>query len=170
MARILVIFGTSEGQTAKIAHALAVAMREQGADVDVANAAARTAPPDPYAGVVVAASVHAGGYQRAVRRWVRAHAAALHARETAFVSVCLGVLEHNPETDRELQKIQERFRIATGWLPGVTKTVAGIRAQAVGRDAPGAGGPVRKISSTDAGNSTLSSTEVTPESTASSEG
>ena len=100
-------------------------MRQQGADVDVADAAAHDVPPDPYDGVVVAASVHAGGYQRSIRRWVRTHAAELHARGTVFVSVCLGVLEHNPDTDRELRAIQERFLTATGWRPGVIKVVAG---------------------------------------------
>jgi len=124
MARTLVIFGTTEGHTAKVAQALADALRAEGADVDVANAALNPSP-DRYAAVIVAASVHAGGYQRSVRRWVRTHAAALHARETAFVSVCLGVLEHNLETDRALQVIQERFFTATGWRPGVTKMVAG---------------------------------------------
>ena len=125
MARILVLFGTTEGQTAKIAQALAHAIRAEGADVDVIDADTHSPAPEPYAGVVVAASVHAGRYQRSVRRWVRTHAWALHNRETAFVSVCLGILEHEPETDRELQAIQERFLSETGWRPSVTKVVAG---------------------------------------------
>jgi menaquinone-dependent protoporphyrinogen oxidase len=125
MPRILVLFGTTEGQTSKIADALAAAMRQQGAEVDVANAATDDPSPDQYAGVIVAASVHAGGYQQPVRRWVRKHAAALHARESAFVSVCLGVLEHNPETEKELRAIQERFLSAAGWRPGLIKVVAG---------------------------------------------
>jgi menaquinone-dependent protoporphyrinogen oxidase len=125
MARILVVFGTTEGQTAKIGEALAAAMREQGADVDVIDAAAQNPSPEPYIGIVVAASVHAGAYQRRLRRWVRTHVAVLQARRTAFVSVCLGVLEHNPATDRELQAIVDRFVSSTGWQPGVTKHVAG---------------------------------------------
>ena len=125
MPRVLVLFGTTEGQTAKIAQALALAMRDQGAEVDVADAATHDPDAAPYAAVIVAASVHAGGYQGEIRRWVRSHAAALHQRETAFVSVCLGVLENNPETDRELQAIRERFLAETGWRPTVIKVVAG---------------------------------------------
>jgi menaquinone-dependent protoporphyrinogen oxidase len=125
MARVLVLFGTTEGQTAKVAQALALAMRAQGAEVDVADAATQNPPPAPYDGVVVAASVHAGGYQRPIRHWVRSHAAALHHRETAFVSVCLGVLEHDPKTDRELQTIRERFLSEACWRPTVVKVVAG---------------------------------------------
>jgi menaquinone-dependent protoporphyrinogen oxidase len=126
-SRILVLYGTTDGQTRRISLALGETLRTAGADVDVANAAG-TGPvpvPDGYDAVIVAASVHAGGYQRAVRNWVRAHAAALAARPTAFVSVCLGVLEHKPGTDAELAQIRERFFSACGWRPQTVKVVAG---------------------------------------------
>ena len=76
MTRILVFYGSTQGQTAKIAEVLAAQMRARGTDVDLVDAAAHSPAPDDYAAVVVAASVHAGGYQRPVRRWVRTHAAA----------------------------------------------------------------------------------------------
>lgn len=126
-SRMLVLYGTTDGQTRKIARRLGETLRESGAEVDVADAADRMPAPDPdaYDAVVVAASVHAGGYQRPVRRWVRAHAAALGRRPTAFVSVCLGVLEHKPAVDDELKRIRERFFTATGWHPATVKVVAG---------------------------------------------
>ncbi len=96
MTRILVLYGTTEGQTGKIAESLAAAMRARGADVDVVDAAAHSPDADAYTAVVVAASVHAGCYQPAVRRWVQANAEALRSRPTAFLSVCLGVLQHRP--------------------------------------------------------------------------
>jgi menaquinone-dependent protoporphyrinogen oxidase len=123
----LVLYGTTDGQTRKIAAVIADELRACGAEVDVANAKQQhpPTPPGNYAAVVVAGSVHAGGYQRSVRRWVRAHRDALASRPTAFVSVCLGVLEHNPATDRELDRILTRFFDATGWRPTITKIVAG---------------------------------------------
>jgi menaquinone-dependent protoporphyrinogen oxidase len=60
-----------------------------------------------------------------VRRWVRAEADALNARPTAFVSVCLGVLQDNPQVQQEVAAIMTRFLTATGWRPAVTTTVAG---------------------------------------------
>lgn len=69
--------------------------------------------------------LHRGGYQRGVRRWVALHASALRERPTAFVSVCLGVLERNPNTDREIDAIMARFFALTGWTPSVRKLVAG---------------------------------------------
>jgi len=73
----------------------------------------------------VAASVHAGGYQRRVRRWVHDHATVLNAKPTAFVSVCLGVLQPEAKVQRELATIVDRFLTATGWRPVITRTVAG---------------------------------------------
>ena len=125
MARILVLYGTTDGHTARVADVLATAMRDYGADVELADTAKANPSPDSFDAIVVAASVHAGGYQRAVRRWVRTHAEVLRNRRTAFVSVCLGVLQHDPAVDQELKAITESFQTATGWLPGVTKVVAG---------------------------------------------
>jgi menaquinone-dependent protoporphyrinogen oxidase len=125
MTRILVLYGTTEGQTRKIAEVLAAEMRARGAHVDLVDAAAHSPIPIAYAAVVVAASVHAGGYQRSVRRWVKANAAALRSRPTAFVSVCLGVLQHDPKVARELQAIIDRFLADTSWQPDATKIVAG---------------------------------------------
>jgi menaquinone-dependent protoporphyrinogen oxidase len=125
--RFLVLYGTTDGQTRKIAAAIADEFRAFGDEVDVANAKRPHPPirPDAYLAVVVAGSVHAGGYQRSVRRWVRAHRDGLAGRPTAFVSVCMGVVEHNPTTDRELDRILTRFFEKTGWRPTMTKIVAG---------------------------------------------
>jgi len=125
MTRILVLYGTTHGHTAKIARAVAETLRGQGASADVIEANAEWPEPEDYAAVVVAASVHEGSYQRPVRRWVRANADALNARPTAFVSVCLGVLQHNPQVQHELAAIVARFLTAAGWRPTVTTTVAG---------------------------------------------
>jgi menaquinone-dependent protoporphyrinogen oxidase len=124
--RVLVLYGTGYGQTRKIALALADGMRPAGLDADVVDAR-EPVDPDPraYTAVIVAAPVHAGGYPRAVRRWVQRHASALSGLPSAFVSVCLGVLEKNPKTDAVLAGIMTAFFEKTGWRPPVTKIVAG---------------------------------------------
>jgi len=124
--RFLVLYGTTDGQTTKVAAAIGEALSAAGMTAEVANAAGLWDPaPEEFTGVIVAASVHAGGYQRAVVRWVTSHAAALRQRPTVFVSVCLGVLEHKPEVDQHLQSIMEKFFTETGWKPTETKVVAG---------------------------------------------
>jgi menaquinone-dependent protoporphyrinogen oxidase len=124
---VLVIYGTTNGQTGQVAAFVSETLRKAGAYVTKVDAAGAGPLPSPgsYDAVIVAASVHAGGYQRAVRRWVQANAAALSTKPSAFVSVCLGVLQHDPDVDRELGRIRERFFTASGWHPAIVKIVAG---------------------------------------------
>jgi menaquinone-dependent protoporphyrinogen oxidase len=125
MTDFLVIFGTTDGQTGKIANVLAHNLRSLGATVDVVNAASSTPSPASYRAVVVAASVHASGYQPEVAHWIGQYRDYLSARPTAFVSVCLGVLQHDAAVDAELAAIMSRFFEKTGWTPTTTKIVAG---------------------------------------------
>jgi menaquinone-dependent protoporphyrinogen oxidase len=128
--RVLLLFGTTDGHTGKVATAISNTLRAEGAEVDVVHA--RSGGPDPnpedYAAVIVAASVHASGYQRAVWRWARAHSSTLAGKPTAFVSVCLGILEHTTTSDAELASIMESFFETTRWTPTVRKMVAGALA------------------------------------------
>lgn len=128
MFRILVVYGTTEGHTAKVATAIARTIDVSGASCDVFEAGPTTPGPDGYDGVIVAASVHAGGYQRPVTAWARRHSALLNATPGAFVSICLGVLQKNPEVERDLQQILGRFLSETGWRPRTTTMVAGALA------------------------------------------
>jgi menaquinone-dependent protoporphyrinogen oxidase len=125
MTRVLVLFGTTNGHTATVAGTLAETLTKAGLTADLVDAAHANPSPADYDAVVVAASVHAGGYQKHVRRWVSTHAAELAGRPAAFVSVCLGVLQHDPKVDAELLRIRESFFTATGWRPNTVKVVAG---------------------------------------------
>jgi menaquinone-dependent protoporphyrinogen oxidase len=125
MTRILVVYGTTDGHTAKIADTIAGTLRAHGAAVDVYQAGRTHCLPDGYDGVIVASPVRGGKYLKSIRRWVHAHAAVLNAKPTAFVSVCLGILQHDQAVDRTLKTIIDRFLVETGWHPMVIKPVAG---------------------------------------------
>jgi len=123
--RILVLYGTSEGQTQKIAGDISETLRARGFDVDVRHAGVDDPDPSRYDGVIVAASVHAGGYQKTVAAWLRQHLATLDGVPTAFVSVCLAILSKNEAGRIEAEAIPRRFAGAIGWHPDVIKIVAG---------------------------------------------
>jgi len=126
MRSVLVVYGTGDGQTEKIARFIAHRLDVLGAPVLLVNAASGSDPdPAGFASVIVAASVHAGGYQRAVRKWVGRHAQQLNSMNTAFVSVCLGVLQHDPAVDRDLTRIMTEFFDRTRWHPATREIVAG---------------------------------------------
>ncbi len=127
MPRVLIFFGTTDGHTAKIATRLGEDLRDLGATVNVVEAGAGRADPHPrdYDAVIVAASLHLSNYQRPVREWVQTHARELSGMPSAFLSVCLGMLQHEPEVQQELRLIMERFFATTGWRPTATLAVAG---------------------------------------------
>lgn len=127
MPRLLVLYGTTDGQTGKIAERLGGMLQSLGADVDVVDAGGGIPEPRPedYAGVIVAASVQASNYQKAVERWLRAHAVALRSKPSAFLSVCLGVLQDDPGVQREVAAIMDQFLARLSWKPSMTRSVAG---------------------------------------------
>jgi menaquinone-dependent protoporphyrinogen oxidase len=125
MKRILVLYGTTDGHTAKIAAFVADTLTQAGSRVDIARAGAADPSPAGYDGVVVAASLHAGGYQRAVGHWVKRHGADLLDKPTAMISVCLGVLQRDPRVWADLDAKVDQFLRKTGWHPTVVKIAAG---------------------------------------------
>ena len=125
MARILIIFGTTDGHTAKIARFMGDTLQGTGASITVVQPTGTAPSPAGYDAVIVAASVHGGKFQQPVARWVQAHADALKARPSAFIAVCLGILQHEPAVEEEVHAIVTRFLTGAGWEAGSTLIVAG---------------------------------------------
>jgi len=126
MSRVLILYGTTDGHTRSVAEAMRRRLQLGGLAVDVIEAAHANPPARDYAAVIVAASLHAGGFQKAVERWVSEHARDLAARPNAFVPVCLGILQKDDAVVMaDLTTMVERFGDKTGWQPGSVKFVAG---------------------------------------------
>jgi menaquinone-dependent protoporphyrinogen oxidase len=125
MSRVLVLYGTSEGQTAKIAQAIAAALNAGAIETDVVQAGTGDPRPCHYSGVIVAGSIHGGGYQKPIGKWIRAHLAEFGNQPTAFVSVCLSVLSTQEKARDEARAMPRRFVDDLGWHPTVIKVVAG---------------------------------------------
>lgn len=127
MKQILIVYGTTDGHTRKIAQVLAEDLRANRCSVDIVDAAGVLwrLSPESYDGVIVAASVHIGDYQKSVARWVRLYAPILNGMPTAFLSVGLAVLQHEPAPRQEITRIMNRFLARCGWRPAATQLVAG---------------------------------------------
>lgn len=127
MTNILIVYGTTDGHTRTIAQVLAEDLRANLCGVDILDAAGPLwrLSPERYDGVIVAASVHIGDYQKSVGRWVRTYAPMLNGKPGAFLSVCLAVLEKDPAAHEEISRIMNRFLARCGWRPAITKLVAG---------------------------------------------
>jgi menaquinone-dependent protoporphyrinogen oxidase len=126
MARILIAYGTREGQTARIVDEITLALEAGGHDVDVRNLKqSRPETLGAYDGAIVAASVHIGAYENEVRHWVRDHVSELDARPNAFVSVSLSAANHDAESIAGMDAVIQKFRDNTGWEPGRVVRFAG---------------------------------------------
>ena len=125
MARILVLYGTTEHHTEKIATAMGATLTARGFAVDIIEAGSQDPRPSGYDGIIVAASLHAGRFQKAVGQWIRAHRREFGAKPTAFVAVCLAVASKRHGAIAEVDAIVARFLQDAGWTPTLTKAVAG---------------------------------------------
>ena len=124
--RVLIVYGTTGGHTRKVAQMIGDTLADGGVNADVVAAGEAGLALQPYAGIIVAASVHAGQYQKAVVEWLRARSRDFGDRPTAFVSVCLGVLQKDdPKVAADLDAIVQRFKNDTGWQPASVTQVAG---------------------------------------------
>ena len=127
VARVALIYGTSEGQTERIAHRIADQLETAGHDVDLRFAKDLPHSFDlaAYDGVVVGASVHLGTHLAYVTDFVRDHVETLNRLPSAFYSVSLTAAEGTEAAREPAREILDAFLATTGWEPTETATVAG---------------------------------------------
>lgn len=125
MAHILILYGTTEGQTQKIASVIGDTIRDRGHSVELVGSTAFNGPLPAvsFDGVIVGASVHTGHHQEAVVRFVKDNRTTLMTLPTAFFSVSLAVLDE--AQSEEATDYATRFLDETGWAPDLVETVAG---------------------------------------------
>ena len=124
--KLLLVYGTTEGQTHKIAQFVADHLARLGHNTEVVNAIDETtADPGKFDAVIIAASVHAGRYQTAIIHFVSRHLAALAARPDAFLSVSLAAASKDEDDIQGIRQCVTHFTQQTGWTPQRTHHVAG---------------------------------------------
>lgn len=125
---LLLIYGTTEGQTRKVAAFVADHLAARGHKVRVVSVGDSTAAdidPRAFDAVIIAASIHRGCYQPAVLRFLEQHPAALRARPGALLSVSLAAAGHAPDDVQGREACVARLSQLTGWTPLMIHHVAG---------------------------------------------
>jgi len=126
MGRVLLLYATTHGHTAKIAARIADALRGGGLEVDLRDVKdTGDADPAGHKGVIVGASVHAGHHQRKMVDWVKNHRAGLEVVPSAFFSVSLTAAEDADEAREATQGCIDVFLEDTGWTPERSVPLAG---------------------------------------------
>ena len=124
--KILIVYASQYGQTAKIAGRIGNIIRpDYPVEVKAVEQIDASFHPAQYAGAIVAGAVYYDKHPRALRDFVRAHAIFLATVPSAFVSVS-GAAGAPTEEGRALAKgYVERFTAEASWSPRMIETFAG---------------------------------------------
>jgi menaquinone-dependent protoporphyrinogen oxidase len=127
MTSVLVVYGTTDGQTRKIAGYVVDALRRRGYAVDLVDSAtpAAHAVQPRYAAAVIAGSLHEHLHQKSLQHFVQANVGWLNAIPTLFLSVSLEAAMNDPVDQHQAQHHLQGFLDATGLVPTRAQPVAG---------------------------------------------
>lgn len=123
--KLLIVYGTTEGQTRKICEFLRDQAQKAGHDVSLVDSTGADVHPKGLDAVIIAGSLHAHKYQSSIEHYVQKHYDALNAVPSAFVSVSLTAAQDEPDSWKELRQITQEFIDTTGWEPTIVEQVAG---------------------------------------------
>ena len=125
--RVLVIFGTSYGQTQKIAVRIAATLQRRGFVTEVCDARLlRPALPlEQYTAVVVGCSIIARGHQPAIERFVRENVATLNQVPSAFFQVSASAGSKDARGRMAAERLLEEFVQSHEWTPILSASFAG---------------------------------------------
>jgi len=130
MATIHVIYGTTHGQTRKIAERIAYLARGRGHEVVLADAKDLSLQfsLDDSDAVFIGASIHIGKHQKYIEQFVTTHRSELSFVPAAFFSVSMTAARSTREAREEALRYVARFLKDTKWHPSVTATFGGALA------------------------------------------
>lgn len=118
MATIVTIYGTGQGQTAKVADHIGSRLGERGHETtNVEVTEADSIKLTDFDAVLIGASIHMGQPQKAVRKFVSAHRAVLVTRPTGYFQVSGASGEDSEEGDAEAIAYLDEFIDETNWRP-----------------------------------------------------
>lgn len=124
--RVLVCYGTTEGQTRKIAEFVEQVLSDEKAEVRMIDASSDdTAEIDDFDAAIMLGSVHIQRYQTPLVHRVTDWHEALNRIRSAFISVSLSAAGDDPEDLAGLDKVAGDFFQKTGWTPDKVLQAAG---------------------------------------------
>ena len=128
--RVLVVYGTKYGQTAKIAGHIAGLLTHAGNHVTLANADELREGQSPanFDGVIVGSSVILGKHRPSITRFIERHRASLNCMPSAFFSVSGSAASHDERGRADARRMLDDLLRDTQWEPETTVTLGGAMA------------------------------------------
>ena len=123
--KLLIAYGTGEGQTRKIANSIGKQLTGLGLDATVFDTSTNLGDlkAASFDKIIVAGSVHEHRHQQSVELFVLANLNILRSKPTMFISTSLAAAFDDCQADA--QDYVKQFIEHSGWQPGKTLMVAG---------------------------------------------
>ncbi len=130
MAHLLIVYSTTEGQTARIAHEMSGWLAAKGHQVEAHRVQDLPAAPQPgeFDAVIAGSPMHQSSYDPALAGWLAAHRDLLSDAYSAFFSVSLSAASQKDGERAELERLTEAYLARTGWKPDRVAYFAGALA------------------------------------------
>ncbi len=127
MARILIIYGSEEGQTRKISDHMTEFFRSRKHLVDTiyGKAAPESLDISGYDGILIGASIHMGKHAKYMVQLAQRHRDELTGALSAFFTVCLTAKSDKPADQEAVEQYVEQWISDTGWQPDQIGVFAG---------------------------------------------
>jgi menaquinone-dependent protoporphyrinogen oxidase len=117
MTKILLVYASTDGQTAKIASRIAETLRASLFQVELSDIRGGAPSLKGASAVLVGASLRFGHYQREIESFCRKNRVGLEQVPNAFFAVSMSAARDGEKSKAEVTNSIERFIQATGWTP-----------------------------------------------------
>lgn len=127
MAKFLIVYGTKQGQTEKIAKFIRDEIESFGHAVKVFDSDKNppTLANGEFDAAIIGAPVHASGFPRSLKVWARNNSKVLNQIPSTFFSVCLGILQQDSKVQIQERVIVLDFFSWAKWYPKTWTVFAG---------------------------------------------
>lgn len=125
--QILIIYGSLEGQTKKIAAHIADILQHKGHRVTTlaAEQALADADLDQFDAAIVGGSIHINKYPKSLIKFATTQRDWLTSVPGALFTVCMAINSKLSESREQARHFGEEFMTQTGWRPALNETFAG---------------------------------------------
>ena len=123
--KILIIYGTSEGQTRKIARFMEDVLQNEDHKVVIADATEEPPEPNGFDAVLIGSSIHMHKYQSSIHDFIEKNIDELNKKPSAFFSVCMAVASNIEEEHEEVHNLAKEFLKQTGLKAKEISHIAG---------------------------------------------
>jgi len=125
--KILILYGSLEGQTKKISERIANIIHSK--DHQVTLLSGDRLPPefsvDNYDAAIIGGSIHMGRYPGYIINFITKYRDWLNKVPSAFFTVCMAVHSQNAKSREEAVRYGDNLVTQTGWQPDLTETFPG---------------------------------------------